>query len=91
MSNDRDIRALDAKALALEMVFAHVFNRIGKLDPVLAAAIQQGFNDASHEMEELAIKSESAESSDRAVNALAIVEHLRVMTLANSDRNANDI
>ena len=87
----RDIRALDAKVLAMEMVFTHVFNRVGRLDQILTDAIRQGFDDAANNIQELAIKSGDTVSSDSTVNALAVIERLRAITLANLDRMENGI
>jgi hypothetical protein len=77
MNTEEKIRALAAEMLALETVISRVLDRISRLDPVLAAAIRAGFEDAADDLESLATKSGQTTSSKRAVKALAVIETLR--------------
>jgi Cu/Ag efflux protein CusF len=83
MNVEREIRALAVEMLATKTVISHVLGRINQLDPVLAAAIQGGFRDATDEIKNIAAKSGKKTSSDRALKSLAIVEALRSAILAN--------
>jgi hypothetical protein len=46
MNVERDDGTLAAEMLAVKTVIVHVLGRINQLDPVLAEAIQGGFEDA---------------------------------------------
>ena len=70
------------------MVLAHVLGRIYQLDPILAEAIQNGFDDAVDKIRKTAAKSRMRMTSHQFVEALAAVEALRAV-LSNSNRSDN--
>jgi hypothetical protein len=80
MSAERDARTLAAEMLAVKTVIAHVLGRIDQLDPVLAEAIQGGFEDAANQIRKTAAKSRTKVTSEQAIKALAVVEALRAAT-----------
>jgi hypothetical protein len=85
-SPETEPRILAADMLAVRMVLAHVLGRICGLDPILAEAIQGGFQDAVDKIRKTATKSRTRLTSHQVVEALAAVEALRVVL---SNRNAN--
>jgi|ERR1700729_4183343 galactokinase len=80
MSVERDARTLAAEMLAIKTVMAHVLGRIDQLDPVLAEAVQAGFEDAADQIRKTAAKSRTKVTSEQAIRALAVVEALRAAT-----------
>lgn len=80
MSVERDDRTLAAEMLAIKTVMAHVLGRIDQLDPVLAEAVQAGFEDAADQIRKRAAKSRTKVTSEQAIRALAVVEALRAAT-----------
>jgi hypothetical protein len=80
MSVERDARTLAAEMLAIKTVMAHVLGRIDQLDPVLAEAVQAGFEDAADQIRKRAAKSRTKVTSEQAIRALAVVEALRAAT-----------
>jgi hypothetical protein len=78
-SVERDA-TLAADVLAVRMVVAHVLGRIYQLDPILAEAIQGGFEDAVDQIGKSATKSSKRMTSHQAPEALAAVEALRAAT-----------
>jgi hypothetical protein len=73
MSVERE-RILAAEMLAVKSVMAHVLGRINQLDPVLAEAIQGGFEDAEGKIRKTMAKSRQRVTSDQGVKALAVIE-----------------
>jgi HEAT repeat protein len=87
-SLESDARTLAADVLAVRMVVAHVLGRIYQLDPILAEAIQGGFEDAVDQVRKTATKSRKRLTSHQAVEALAAVETLRAAMSNMSDNRA---
>jgi hypothetical protein len=79
-------RTLAADMLAVRMVLAHVLSRIHQLDPILAEAIQGGFEDAVDKIRKTATKPSTRVTSHQVVEALAAVEALRAV-LSNRSNN----
>jgi hypothetical protein len=77
---------LAANMLAARMVLGHVLGRIYHLDPILAEAIQDGFEDAVDKIKKTACKSRTRVTSHQVVEALAAVEALRAI-LSNGSYN----
>jgi hypothetical protein len=86
-----DVRTLAADVLAVRMVLAHVLGRIYQLDPILAEAIQGGFEDAVDQIRKTAAKSRKRLPPDQTVEALAAVKTLQ-SAISNRGRSsvAND-
>jgi hypothetical protein len=84
-SLESEPRTLAADVLAVRMVLAHVLGRIYQLDPILAEAIQGGFEDAADKIRNNATKSRGRVNSDQAVKALAVVDALRAATVVKTD------
>jgi hypothetical protein len=83
-TNDRkNIRTLMAETLAVKMVLSRVLARICGLDPVLAAAIHKGIQDAATELKPSSTKSGQSTSADPTIEALAIVDALRAVLIVN--------
>jgi len=72
-----DDRILAAEMLAIKTVMAHVLGRINELDPILAQAIQDGFEDAVDSIRKTATISRKKVTADQAAKAIAVVEALR--------------
>src|SRR3979409_1853172 len=77
MNVERDDGTLAAEMLAVKTVIVHVLGRINQLDPVLAEAIQGGFEDAKEKIRKTTAKSHKKVTSDQTVKVLAVVEALR--------------
>jgi hypothetical protein len=73
--------------LAVRMVLAHVLARIYRLDPILAEAIQHGFEDAVDKIRKT--KSRTRVTSHRLVEALAAVGALRAVLSNKSDNHGH--
>jgi hypothetical protein len=86
MAIEDEINALAAETLAIQVLLAHVLDRVASADLRIAAAIRAGFDDAANDIEDTVIKLGKAASPDHAVKALAIVEYLRAATFADKDR-----
>jgi HEAT repeat protein len=87
-SPESDARTLAADVLAVRMVMAHVLGRICQLDPILAEAIQSGFEDAVDQIRKTATKSPKRLTSHQAVEVLAAVKTLRAAMSNSSDNHA---
>jgi hypothetical protein len=77
VNNKQPLHAPSADLLAFKMLLPHVLCRIGQLDPILASAIELGFQDATHQLERLMASSRNTASDDRYSQALATVRTLR--------------
>jgi hypothetical protein len=75
-------RTLAAEILAVKTVMAHVLGRISQLDPVMAEAIQGGFEDAENEIRKTMVKSRQRVTPGQCIKALAIIEALRATTFS---------
>jgi hypothetical protein len=78
---------LAADILAVRTVLAHVLARIYRLDPILAEAIQDGFEDAVDKIRKT--KSRARVTSHQLVEALAAVEALRAVLSNKSDNRGH--
>jgi hypothetical protein len=88
-SLESEPRTLAADVLAVRTVLAHVLGRIYQLDPILAEAIQNGFEDAVDEIRKTAAKSRTRMTSHQVVEALAAVEALRAVLSNRSDNRGH--
>ena len=86
---ETEFRTLAADMLAVRMVLAHVLGRIYQLDPILAEAIQDGFEDAVNKIRKTATKSRTRVTSHQVVEALAAVESLRAVLSNRSDNRGH--
>jgi hypothetical protein len=84
-SPETEPRTLAADMLAVRMVLAHVLGRIYQLDPILAEAIQAGFEDAVDKIRKTATKSRTRLTSHQVTEALAAVGALRAVLSNRSD------
>jgi hypothetical protein len=84
-SPETEHRTLAADMLAVRMVLAHVLGRIYQLDPILAEAIQGGFEDAVDKIRKTATKSRTRLTSHQVVEVLAAVDALRAVLSNRSD------
>jgi hypothetical protein len=75
-----DDQILAAEMLAVKTVMAHVLGRINQLDPILAQAIQRGFEDAADSIRKTAARSRKRAAADQAAKAIAVVEAVRAAT-----------
>ena len=50
---DEQVNGFSADNLALKMMLAAVLSRVGRLDPILGSAIQEGFQDATDQVEHM--------------------------------------
>jgi hypothetical protein len=88
-SPETEPRTLAADMLAVRMVLAHVLGRIYQLDPILAEAIQAGFEDAVDKIRKTATKSRTRLTSHQVAEALAAVEALRAVLSNRSDNRGH--
>jgi hypothetical protein len=79
-----DDQILAAEMLAVKTVMAHVLGRINELDPILAQAIQSGFEDAVDSIRKAAARSRKRVAADQAAKAIAVVEAIRVASKTDS-------
>ena len=68
-----DERLNGADILALNMLLPAVLSRVGRLDPILSAAIQQGVQDAIDQVEHMIAAARRTETRDRCTSALASI------------------
>jgi hypothetical protein len=85
MNVERDDGILAAEILVFKTVMVHVLGRINQIDPVLAEAIQGGFEDAENKIRKTTPKSHTRVTSDQTVKALAVVEALRAAVSRRKD------
>jgi hypothetical protein len=78
---DEQVSALSADNFALKMLLAALLSRVGRLDPILASAIQEGFQDATDQVEHMIASCRWAETRDRCTSALASIRRLRAAVL----------
>ena len=78
---DKQVKALAADMFALKQLLPSLLSRFGQLDPILASAIERGFQDAIGQVEHLLAATRSAETDDRCTRALASIKKLRAAVL----------
>jgi hypothetical protein len=86
MDHDAEINGLSAETLAIQVVLAHILDRVARIDPRFAHAIKTGFDNAANDVENIAIKFGKAAAPGHTVKALAIVESLRAATFGNQEK-----
>ena len=70
-----------ADILALNMLLPAVLSRVGRLDPILSSAIQQGVQDAIDKVEHMIAAARRTETRDRCTTALASIRRFRAVVL----------
>jgi hypothetical protein len=70
-----------ADILALKMLLPAVLSRVGRLDPILSAAIRQGVQDAIDQVEHMIAAARRTETRDRCTTALASIRRFRAVVL----------
>jgi hypothetical protein len=70
-----------ADILALNMLLPAVLSRVGRLDPILSSAIQQGFQDAIDQVEHMIAAARRTETRDHCTSALASMRRFRAVVL----------
>jgi hypothetical protein len=78
---DKQVKALAADMFALKQLLPSLLSRVGQLDPILASAIERGFQDAIGQVEHLLAATRSAEAEDRCTRALASIKKIRAAVL----------
>jgi hypothetical protein len=76
---DRNAAALTADMVAIKAVIAQVLGPIHQLDPILAEAIEGGFEDAASEVGALGLR-----ARNQVVKAIATIESLQAAALDRS-------
>jgi hypothetical protein len=71
--------------LAVKTVMVHVLGRISQLDPVMAEAIQGGFEDAENAIRKTMVKSRQRVTPGQGIKALTAIEALRTTTLSKTE------
>ena len=79
--SDRNAEALTADIVAIKTVIAQVLGRIHQLDPILAEAIEGGFEDAQSEIRALGTRARKGGGAKQVVSAIATIESLRAAAL----------
>ena len=75
MSDER-VDEIGADIFALKILLPALLSRVGRLDPILGSAIQQGFQDAADQIENMIAASSWIGTRDRCSNALASIRRL---------------
>ena len=70
-----------ADILALKTLLPAVLSRVGRLDPILSSAIQQGVQDAINQVEHMIAAARRTETRDRCTSALASIRSFRAVLL----------
>jgi hypothetical protein len=83
MANEQ-LKALGADMFAVQTLLRTLLSRVGQLDPILASAIERGFQDAIDQVEHVMATSRRTETRDRCTNALASIRRLRAAVFAES-------
>ena len=78
---DEQVKALGADIFALKMLLPALLSRVGRLDPILGSAIQQGFQDATDDIQHMIASCRWAETRDRCTSALVSIRRLRAAVL----------
>jgi hypothetical protein len=81
---DRNAETVAADVFALKVVIAQVLGRIHQLDPILAEAIEGGFQDAASAMRALGTSARKGTGANRIVRVIATIESLQAATLERS-------
>jgi len=81
MDHEKEINSLSAETTAIQAVLVHVLRRLAKSDPDLWKAIAAGFDDATSEVENIALQHGAEAKSERTLEALRIVEVNRKASL----------
>jgi hypothetical protein len=81
MDHEKEIGSLSAETIAIQAVLVHVLRRLAKSSPDLWKAIAVGFDDATSEVENIALQHGAEAKSERTLEALRIVEVNRKASL----------
>ena len=80
--SDWNVDALTADVVAIKAVIGHVLGRIHQLDPILAEAIEGGFEDAASEIRALGTRvRKGSTAANQVVRAIATIEFLKAAAL----------
>ena len=82
--DNEQVKMLSADNLALKLLLPALLSQIGRLDPILGSAIQQGFQDAADQIEHMGASCRWTETRDRCACALASIKRLRAAVLTGS-------
>jgi hypothetical protein len=77
MPTERELMALHAETLALQAVLTNVLHELKSLDPVVAAAIDRGFDNATSQIWNGAVEAGGTVPAEHLAKALGIIEELR--------------
>ena len=80
-ASDERVKAIGADIFALKMLLPALLSRVGRLDPILGSAIQQGFQDAIDQIEHMIAACRWIDTRDGCSNALASIRSLRAAVL----------
>ena len=81
---DRNVETVAADVFAVKAVIAQVLGRIHQLDPILAEAIEGGFEDAASVMRALGASGRKGTGANKVVRAIATIEALQAAALERS-------
>jgi hypothetical protein len=84
-NSDRNAEAIAAVVFAVKVVIAQVLGRIRQLDPILAGAIDGGFEDAASAMRALGTSARKGTGANRIIRAIATIESLQAAALERSE------
>jgi len=85
---DEQVGPLSAEIFALKLLLPNLLSRIGQLDPILASAIERGFQDTIQQVEHVMAASRSTEAIERCENALATIKRLRAAVVTDISNRA---
>lgn len=88
MNIEKEIHALSAETLAFSIIMGSVLSKLAG-NPLLRAAIAEGFNQSADVAETIAVKFGRSSSPEHTVKALRIIEEMRNMVLGNEGKPKN--
>lgn len=86
MDYESEILSLGAESLALQCILANVLSQIGRENSAVAGAIRRGFDDASSEITDLAIRLGKTARPEHVVKAIRVIEELRTASVGDQDK-----
>jgi hypothetical protein len=88
MDIEKEVHALTAETLAFSIIVGNVLSKLAK-NPLLRAAIVEGFDQAADVAESVAVQFGKSASPEHTVKAVRIVEEMRAVVLGDEGKPKN--
>jgi hypothetical protein len=88
MDIEKEVHALTAETLAFSIIVGDVLSKLAK-NPLLRAAIVEGFDQAADVAESVAVQFGKSASPEHTVKAVRIVEEMRAVVLGDEGKPKN--